>query len=63
MTGKDMGDMRDAYKILIRKHEDNTPLKRQRCSWEDNIKMDLKQTGGEDMDCTHLAQHMAHPVF
>jgi hypothetical protein len=27
-----------------------------RCGWEDNIKMDLKETGWEGVDCIDLAQ-------
>jgi hypothetical protein len=33
-----------------------TPLRRPRCSWEDNIKMDLKEIGCEGVDYTPLAQ-------
>jgi hypothetical protein len=29
---------------------------RPRCKWEDNIKMDLKTIGLEDVDWTHMAQ-------
>jgi hypothetical protein len=41
------GEKRNAYKVLGRKSEENRPLKRPRRSWEDNIKMDVKnRTGG-----------------
>jgi len=33
-------------------------LERHRRSWEDNIKMDLKEIGREDMDCIHLTRDM-----
>lgn len=34
-----------AYRILLRKPEGKTPLGTPRHSWEDNIKMDLKEIG------------------
>jgi hypothetical protein len=37
-----MGEMRNAYKILVKKPEGKMPLVRFRHRWEDNIKMDLK---------------------
>jgi hypothetical protein len=36
------GKKRDAYRILVRKPERKTPLGRPRCSWMDNVKMDLR---------------------
>jgi hypothetical protein len=33
-----MVEVRDAYKILVRKSEENIPLGRPRRIWEDNIK-------------------------
>jgi hypothetical protein len=45
-----IGEMRNAYKILVRKPEEKTPLKRLRCRWEDNIKTNLKKTGWEVLD-------------
>jgi hypothetical protein len=36
-----MVEMRNAYKILVRKPERKRPLGRSRHMWEDNIKMDL----------------------
>jgi hypothetical protein len=32
------------------------PLVRQRCRWEDNIRMDLRDTGWGSMDWIHLPQ-------
>jgi hypothetical protein len=40
-----MGEMRNAYKILIRKLEGKRPLRRPRCRWKDNIRMGLRETG------------------
>jgi hypothetical protein len=51
-----MGDMRNAYNILGRNPEGKRPLGRLRCRWEDNIKIDVKETGWEDVDWIHLAQ-------
>jgi len=46
-----MGEMRNAYKILVRKPEEKRQLR-----WKDNIWMDLRETGGEGMNWIHLAQ-------
>jgi hypothetical protein len=37
-----MGEMRNAYTILVGKPEGKIPLGRPRRAWEDNIKMDIK---------------------
>jgi len=39
------GEMRKVYKILVGKPEGKKPHGRRRHRWEDNIKMDLKETG------------------
>jgi hypothetical protein len=49
-------EMRKAYKILVGKPKKNKPLERQRHRWEDNIQMDFKETGCEDVDWTHVTQ-------
>jgi len=51
-----MGDMRNAYKILVGKPEGKRPFRRSRHRWEDNIRMDLKEIGWEVVDCIHLAE-------
>jgi hypothetical protein len=51
-----MGDVRGAHNILVGRPEGRRPLGRPRCRWEDNIKMDLRETGFGDVDWTHLAQ-------
>jgi hypothetical protein len=51
-----MGDMRSAYKILIRTPGGSRLLGRRRCRWEDNIRMDLRDTGWEGVDWMHLDQ-------
>jgi len=48
-----LGEMRKAYKISVRKPE---PTGRPRKRWEDNIKIDLKETGYNSVEWTPLAQ-------
>ena len=38
------------------KPEGKRPLRRRRCRWEDNIKMDLQEVGCGGMDWIELAQ-------
>ena len=38
-----MEEGRGVYKVLVGKPEGKRPLGRQRCRWEDNIKMDLEE--------------------
>jgi hypothetical protein len=42
-----VGEMRNTYSILVRKPEGKRPLRRFRCRWEDNIRIDLRETGWE----------------
>jgi hypothetical protein len=51
-----MGEVRGAYNILVGKPERRRPLRRPRCRWEDNIKIDLGEMGFGDTDWIHLAQ-------
>jgi hypothetical protein len=53
-----MGEMRNAYRIFVKKPEGNSPLGRPRRRWVDNIKMDLEETGWNGMDWIKLAQDM-----
>jgi hypothetical protein len=50
------GEQRNAYRILVGKPEGNRPLVRQRRRWLNNIKMDLRDIGWDDMDWIDLAQ-------
>jgi hypothetical protein len=50
------GDKRDAYRILVRKPEENRPLGRSRNEWVDNIKMDLREIGWGGIDRIDVAQ-------
>jgi hypothetical protein len=51
-----MGDMRNVHKILVGKSEGKRPLGRPRCSWEDNIRMNLREIWWQGVDWVHLAQ-------
>jgi hypothetical protein len=50
------GKKRNAYRILMRNPEGKRPLGRPRRRWVDNIKMDLREIGWDDMDLIDLAQ-------
>jgi hypothetical protein len=50
------GDMRNVYKILFGKPERKRPLRGPRRRWEDNIRMDLRETGWESVNWIQLAQ-------
>jgi len=49
-NGARMGDMRNTYKILVGKRDGKRPLGRPRRIWEDNIRMNLKETGCKGVD-------------
>jgi len=51
-----MGKRRGVYRALVGKPEGKRPLGRPRLRWEDNIKIDLQEVGGGDMDWIDLAQ-------
>jgi hypothetical protein len=48
------GETRNAYRNLVVKPEGKRPLRRPRCRWEDNIKLDLLMGWG-GMDWLDLA--------
>jgi hypothetical protein len=48
--------VRSAYNILVGRPEGRRPLGRPRRRSEDNIKMDLREIGFEDVDWIHWAQ-------
>jgi len=50
-----MGRTRNAYKILVGKPEGKRPRGRHRRIWEDNIRMNVKETGWEGVDWIILA--------
>ena len=50
-----MGEGRGVHRVLVGKPEGKRPLGSPRRSWEDNIKMDLREVGGGG-DWMELAQ-------
>jgi hypothetical protein len=51
-----MGEEIGMYRILMGKPEGKRPLRRPRCRWEGNIRMDLQEVGCGGMDWIGLAQ-------
>jgi hypothetical protein len=45
-----MGEIRNAYNILVGRPEGKRPLGKLTRRWEDNITMDLKEIGWEGVD-------------
>jgi hypothetical protein len=45
----------NAFRILVGKPEGKRPLERPRRRWGDNIKIDLREIGMDDMDWIDLA--------
>jgi hypothetical protein len=51
-----MGEMRNAYNVLVRKSEGNRLVRRPKHRWEDNTRIDLRKIWWEGVDLMHLAQ-------
>jgi hypothetical protein len=51
-----MGEGRGVYRILFGKPEGERPLGRPRSRFEDNIKLDLRETEIDGANCIRLAQ-------
>jgi hypothetical protein len=51
-----MGERRGVYRVLVGRPEGKRPLRRPRRRWEDNIKMDLRETGIDGANRIQLAQ-------
>jgi hypothetical protein len=51
-----IGEGRGIYRVLVGRPEGNRPLGRPRRRWEDNIKMDLRETEIDEADWIWLAQ-------
>jgi hypothetical protein len=49
------GEKRNSYRILMGNQKER-PLRKPRRRWEDNIRMDLRETGWGGMDWIDLAQ-------
>jgi hypothetical protein len=52
-----MGEKRNAYRILVGQPVGKRPLGRPRRKWVDNIKMDLREIGWDGMNWIDLAQN------
>ena len=52
-----IGEMINAYKVLVDKPEGNRPIGKSKRRWEDNIKLHLKETGWEGVDLIHVGEH------
>jgi hypothetical protein len=51
-----MVKVRNVYKSLVAKPGKMSPQERPRCRWEGNIRLDLRERGGKDVDWILLAQ-------
>jgi hypothetical protein len=51
-----MGEERGVHRVLVGKPKGKRPLGRSSCRWEDNIKMDVPEVGGDRGDWMELAQ-------
>jgi hypothetical protein len=51
-----VGEKGNAHRFLVGKPEGKRPLEIRRRSWEDNIRMDLREIGWGGMDWIDLAQ-------
>jgi hypothetical protein len=55
-----MGEIRNAYKILVGKPHAKRLLGRPSHRWEDNTRIDLRETRWEGKDWIHLIQDTDH---
>jgi hypothetical protein len=51
-----MKEARSVYRVLVGRPEGKRPLGRPKRRWEDNIKMELRETGIDGANCIQLAQ-------
>jgi hypothetical protein len=51
-----IGEGRGVYRVLAGRPEGKRPLERLRRKWEENIKMDLRETGFDGTNWIRLAQ-------
>jgi hypothetical protein len=51
-----MGEMRNAYNILVGEPEGRRRIGRPKRRWEGNIRIDLREIGWENMDWMHLVR-------
>jgi hypothetical protein len=55
-----MGVGRGVYRVLVGRPEGKRPLGRPKRRWEDNIEMDLRETGIDGLNWIWLAQDRVH---
>ena len=55
-----MDQFRNAYRVLVGKPESKRPLRRPRRTWEDDIKMDLREVGCDPRDWIALTENRNH---
>jgi hypothetical protein len=55
-----MGKGRSVYRVLVGRTEGKRPLERPRHRWEDNIKMNLREIGINEVNWIWLAQDRVH---
>jgi hypothetical protein len=51
-----MGENRNTYRLLVGMPEGKRPLGRRRRRWVDNIKMDLREIGWDEVGWIDMAQ-------
>jgi hypothetical protein len=51
-----MGEWSGVYRVLVGEPEGKSQLRKPRCRWENNVKMDLQEMGCGVMDWIVLAQ-------
>jgi hypothetical protein len=51
-----IGEINNSYNTLAVKPEGKRPPGKPTCKYQDNIKIDLKEIGWEDVDWIHLVQ-------
>jgi hypothetical protein len=51
-----MGEGKRVYRVLVGRHEGKRPLGRPSRRWDDNIKLDLRETGIDGANWIQLAQ-------
>jgi hypothetical protein len=52
-----MGEGRSVYRVLVGRPERNRPVGRPKRRWEDNITIDLRETGIDGENWIRLAQN------
>jgi hypothetical protein len=55
-----MGKERGVYRVLVGKPDRKRPLGRSMCRLEDNIKMNIRETGINGANCIQLANDRFH---